>query len=763
MKILTPFFVILLICSTLVGQFYPQFDCNVSQEGRTLAFPFTGGFDAPQFTQIDLNYDGLEDIYVFDRNGNSSTFLINTGSNDFYPYRLDNSVGKNFPTSLEGFTTMADFDKDGLFDIFTAGTSEGVSGVMLLQAFEENEEIVYKARRMGRPSGQPNVIWNNLPSAQVYVATTDIPSIVDVDFDGDLDILTFDEAGSYVYFCKNSQVEKSLPSDTMDFQIADYCFGKFQESGLSQVINLSTNPTLCANGFQGEENESTNKSGGAHSGSTVRALDNDNDNDYDLLLGDLTYNGIVYLNNGGNKEAAHMTSKDDFFPSYDTPADMPVFLAAFNIDVDNDGLDDVLVSPNSLSSSQNTDNIWYYKNTANPNTQFELVQKDLFSEETLDFGSYSVPALLDYNADGLMDILVGSGGVFNGIENEMRLILLENTGTENIPEFIIADNDYLDFSEYRSTSSNPAPTTGDLDGDGDIDIIIGDEAGKLYFIENLAGQGNAADFGTPQYNYMGISAGQRIRPQLFDYNSDGLLDLIIGQRNTNTFNHPLTGDFVAGNLSYYQNQGTESEAFYNSDITASPNYPVLGNIKVSFSVSTSAKGGAHPYFFNIHDQKYAMVGSLNGRLSLYEINSDNPWDEALLLDDRLGKIQPGFYSANVAYDFNSDGVLEILSGNSRGGLNFHVSDIMLTSTSNSEIISNNEALIFPNPVRNSFSIQTTNTIESIQLYNIKGQRISEWKGYHSNYNVPQNINGIHILEIAFKNGSVRNEKLVIVD
>jgi hypothetical protein len=752
------FFILLLTATVSYGQYYETFDAPVLSNGNILMFPFSGGFDAPQFSQSDINNDGLDDLFVFDRNGAVSTVFLRTDNNGF---SYNKELNKILPKNIEGFATLKDFNDDGIDDLFTSSAGLGAAGIALYQASGTPDNYTFRLRRMGRREGDAEIIWNRLPFGQVYCASTDIPAISDVDKDGDLDILTFDEAGNYVYFCKNNQVEKDLPKDTMDFEIADFCFGKFLESGLSQTIILSDDPGLCADNFNEEEDETIEKSGGAHAGSTVMAFDPDMDEDLDLLLGDLTYEGLVFLENGGASEAAFMTSVDYSFPSYDTPVQMPVFLGAFSVDVNNDGLEDLLVAPNAQSSIQNTNNIWYYRNTGQDKALYSLEQQDFLIEECLDYGSYSVPVYTDYNADGLQDIIIAASGPFNGISSEMRLVLLENTGSPKQASFEIVDEDYLDFSAFSSTSSNPAPCLGDLDGDGDQDMLIGDESGKLYYFENTAGPGNTFEFANPVYNWMNISSGQRIRPALFDYNKDGLLDLIIGERNTNGYNDPQTGDFYTGNLNYYQNQGTEENPLFDPEVTNAPNHPALGRINVSFSVSASARGGASPFFYSLDGKDYLFVGSIGGRISQYEIMSEDPNEPAVLIDDRLGGLVEGFWTAPALEDIDTDGQLEILIGNSRGGVSFFKTEIFTSNTR--DFASGATGInIYPNPASDIVYLESDKALQRIVLSDANGKIMRIWHDTDQ-IRTAQFASGIYYLNITDAAGNKAVKKLSIVN
>ena len=80
---------LLLFCFIgLKAQYYQGYSCAVIKDFKQFQYPFTGGFDAPQFTEFDFNDDGLMDIYVFDRSGAvSMVFLRN---------EEDLNVGINF-------------------------------------------------------------------------------------------------------------------------------------------------------------------------------------------------------------------------------------------------------------------------------------------------------------------------------------------------------------------------------------------------------------------------------------------------------------------------------------------------------------------------------------------------------------------------------------------------------------------------------------------------------------------------------------------
>jgi len=98
--------------------------------------------------------------------------------------------------------------------------------------------------------------------------------------------------------------------------------------------------------------------------------------------------------------------------------------------------------------------------------------------------------------------------------------------------------------------SNSAPTLGDLDADGDLDLIVGESNGTLNLYRNV-GTPEAPRFTLEAEEYSGIDVGHRSVPSLTDLDADGDLDLVVGTKDEglafyeNT-GSPATPTFTAG-------------------------------------------------------------------------------------------------------------------------------------------------------------------------------------------------------------------------
>jgi len=69
-----------LITYSLAAQDYSSYSCPVEINGKILKYPWTGGFNAPQFSSGDMDQDGKEELFVFDRAGEVTLVFDYEGS-----------------------------------------------------------------------------------------------------------------------------------------------------------------------------------------------------------------------------------------------------------------------------------------------------------------------------------------------------------------------------------------------------------------------------------------------------------------------------------------------------------------------------------------------------------------------------------------------------------------------------------------------------------------------------------------------------------
>ncbi len=651
-----------------------------SSNGDLYPNALTGGFEAPQFHEIDLNLDGIKDLLVFDRKGSvMRTFLYDESKT--FPYVYAPEFEAIFP-NIQCWLNVQDFNKDGIDDLFTCGVTDPVTGIEVWTGHIIDGKLGFSA--FHHTNSPYNIIYYEDGSKfkQLYVGNNGIPAFSDLDQDGDIDILAFQPSGGYLYHFKNMSVERGFNSDSLLYIQSDFCWGKFYEGGLIPDIILSPDETNCA--LPSEIMNSSTR----HEGITITAFDKNGDGLQDLLLGEVTSKNLIYIENGGTIDNAFATYKEKDFPADDVPVEMAIFLASFIIDVDRDGRKDIIVSPNS-SFATNTENAWYYKNVdQNGSSVYELIQEDWLVGTSLDFGTDSYPSFVDYNADGLVDIVIGSYALIGKPEGVItKLVLFENIGDENNPKYTLKDDDYLGFSAYSSFDKSYTPAFGDLDGDKDLDILMGSLAGDLIYMENIAGEGNPLSFNTPIFDFFELNTeNNSVRTTIVDINEDGLGDIVVGGRNS----YSVSDGIVS--LKYFLNTGTISNPKFSNELS------VLGYGDVNVKDAGDSKVSAAPKYYKAGSTDYLFVGNEVGRIAVYEKNeSENDFE---LYTDNLFQQYFGRRITVDISDIDNDGFLELIAGNERGGIN--IFDTVIQSNGEISSVFNpansgNSITVFPNP------------------------------------------------------------------
>ena len=474
--------------------------------------PWVGGLNACQFGRMDLDGDGQKDLLVFDRHGNRLLCFLNKGREGEIRYEYTTDYDAAFPR-LSGWVVVADYDGDGREDIFTY--SMGWAGV----------KVYRNVSAPGQPEFELTVSpyltsWQGGGEVNILATDADYPAITDLDGDGDLDLLTFGVMGNFIEKHLNLAMERYGCRDSLVFERTDLCWGRVAESEENNVMYLDT----CLFGY----GIKVSKDGVRHRGATVCVRDLNGDGLLDLLLADVDYPGLTLLMNGGDTEQALMVSQTEQFP-LSMPVNLPSMPVPFFTDINNDGVDDLLVSPFDPNpmASEGLESLWLYLNHGtNQYPDYQLYTKSFLQNQMIDIGKGAYPVFTDWDGDGLTDLTVRD---FEG-----QLTVFRNVGTAQQPAF--------EQIEAREKSDWSAIFYFDVNQDGIIDRVEGNVSGRLTLYQ---GNGNGFDWVTDfwgevdvrdyQTSYYGYSV-----PTLFNF--EGQLLLCVGSEQGKLFLYRVSDD-----------------------------------------------------------------------------------------------------------------------------------------------------------------------------------------------------------------------------
>ena len=738
--ILILFFI--LSSSISIAQFGFEYDASIPVKiGSTqLQLPWAGGLNYAQFSDFDYDYDGDLDLFIFDRSSNN-IIVLSQESNGGTHYELVYNAQQLFPEDTRYRATLVDYDQDGKKDLFTYG----IGGVKVYRntgnASSGLQWTLFK-----------ELLYSQLPNfyTNLYVSSSDIPAIIDVDNDGDIDILTFHIGGSHVEYHKNMSMELYGIPDSLTFILKNECWGKFTENVSNNTLTLNDPNIPCEGGniTNPEKSFSTStKNYEKHAGSTLLALDYNNSGVLDLIIGDVAYTNLNLLINGGTivNSDSPIISIDNAFPSNTTPVDIQLFPAAFYVDVDFDNVKDLIVCPNAKNVSFNVNSVYFYKNNGtNAQPNFIFTESNFLQKEMIENGSGSIPVFSDYNQDGLKDMFVANFYRYKPVlEKESTVAYYQNTGTAIAPEFTFIDDDIFNLVS-QNYGLRTVPTFGDVDNDGDEDLFLGLEDGTLVYFENTSTGGNAI-YSTPIPNYQDntntvISTNGHCFPQLFDLDNDGLLDLILGKRT--------------GEIMYFRNIGTLITPSF--ELTN----PQLGGIDIA---TTIPDGYPAPHFFRKDDTTRLFIGSVHGTMIFYDsIDSHLAQADTFNLEnDNFLSLSVGAYSSFFTNDIDNDGHLDLFVGQDLGGL-FHF-EVDPNSTSSLHKLKLEQSFkLSPNPAKNKVHLSSKNEIKKILISNQFGEIIKELNvnSYKHDITIKDFPNGIYFVKVYFEN-AIGVEKLIV--
>ncbi len=456
--------------------FFPIFSQNLhfeykniplkNQKNEILRLGSVGGLNAPQIYAIDLDLDSKEDLVIFDRsNHHFFTFLAKNNQYEYAP-----QFEKIFP-NCQGWIVLVDMDNDGLKDIFT---NNFYLGVRIFKQTKNDKGIKFTlfTDEIQTKKSTFNYALN--------IPLTDIPAILDIDNDGDIDILTFE-----YWTGKNIELHENITpknkKEKLLFQQKTSCWANLHE-GLECGDFYFENCEKSKGKGGGENTEIT------HTGSTIHFFDVNADKKLDILIGDAACQSLYVFLNEGNNQKPIFKKTITHFPN-SKPIQTFNFPAVFFLDIDFDAKIDMLVAPNLFISKNNrvdfSKSLHFYKNIgSNQKPNYQFIKDNFLQDEMIDIGEN---AKIRFEKDSLIiekrdenelietDIKI-TQKIYEDfdLDGEIDTILVDKKG------FITYQNKIL----LENLGQNPFITIKDFNKDKKLDIFVGTSGGGVQYYEN---------------------------------------------------------------------------------------------------------------------------------------------------------------------------------------------------------------------------------------------------------------------------------------
>jgi uncharacterized protein (DUF2141 family) len=562
----------------------------VGQDGKEVEAPFLGGLNLPRPQLVDIDGDGDLDLFL-QENRNDLKLFERDGDN--WVWRSDRWQG----VVVGEWFRFADLDDDGDLDLLAE------EPIGYIRAYR-NDGSASEPRMTAIPDS-----LRDITGAPIFADPQNILNVVDIDCNGRPDLFLGRVAG-YVDRYEQEGVDRNgMPV----FRLLEE---RWQDI---EVLGPIPGDTTT---FDGRPSR--------HGANTMSFGDVDSDGDLDLFWGDFFEAGLLLIRNEGSCASPWLRGEHEQFyrakrvvtTGYNAPA---------TGDVNGDGRLDLVMGVIGGAYQPNytaVENLHLLLQTGDE--EWETVTTRLIS--MIDVGSESVPALADLDGDGDLDLLVGNK-IEPSDDRTGTITLFENTGTPSAPE--LTDIGPLSIGGTFHLS----PAVVDLDGDGLLDIVTGTWQDRVQWWRN-AGSVSAPEWEMVDSALVTLTRGSNAVPTLADLDGDGDLDMLVGE--------------ASGQLNYYRNDGGPKAPNFTL-VSDELGWIDVGRRAVPLLVDLDGDGTVE-----------LLIGDQGGAVELWRLIAGDELAFELVTEE-LVKISD-LYAAPAIGDINGDGRIDLLVGGAGGGI-----------------------------------------------------------------------------------------------
>jgi hypothetical protein len=560
--------------------------------GQPYDHPFLGGLDVPRPQFVDIDADGDPDLFLQEQTG-AIKFFENVGTTTGPDFRWRTDQYRDL--DVGEWYRFADVDDDGDPDLLA----------------EQPFSYIRYYQNVGTPQTPRFTLaadtLKDVAGAPIFSDRQNIPNVTDIDCDDRVDLFLGRLDGTVTRY-EAASADDAVPR----FELVTERFEDIE------IISRFGQPSMTG-------------SANLHGANTMVFADVDGDDDQDLLWGDFFEPSLLLIENTGSCQTPSLRSEPRLFPA-SNPPETSGYNAPALADIDGDDDQDLFIGVLGGAFNPNRTvqgNFLFYEHTdAGP---YELRTRRYL--RAVDVGTESYPALADLDADGAVDLLVANKVAPGGSAQSAQVIHFRNTGTATAPR--LAATDTLDLAP----SYHYAPALGDLDADGDLDLLVGTWNDGIGLYRNT-GTPEAPQFELEAAEYVTLTRGSHTTPALVDIDADGDLDLFVGE--------------TSGVINFFRNTGTPQD----------PAFTLVSDEYAGIDVGRRAA----PSFLDVDadgDQDM-VVGSEQEGLVVVR-NTGTPEAPVFERSDAL-PIRAPELAAPAFADLDGDGDRDLVTGTRSGGL-----------------------------------------------------------------------------------------------